>query len=29
MDLVSFFLSEVVSSFAHEKLSPMPVEDGS
>jgi len=29
MDLFSFFLSDVVSSFAHEKLSPIPVEDGS
>jgi len=28
MDLFSFFLSDVVSSFAHEKLEPMPVEDG-
>jgi len=28
MDLFSFFLSDVVSSFAHEKLESMPVEDG-
>jgi len=27
MDLFLFFLSDVVSSFAHEKLEPMPVED--
>jgi hypothetical protein len=28
MDLFSFFLSDVVARGAHEKLSPMPVEDG-
>ena len=27
MDLFSFYLSDVVSSFADEKLEPMPVED--
>jgi hypothetical protein len=28
MDLSSFFLSDVVPRGAHEKLEPMPVEDG-
>jgi len=28
MDLFSFFLSDVVSRNAHEKLESMPVEDG-
>jgi hypothetical protein len=27
MDLFSFYLSDVVSSFADEKLEPMPVEE--